>query len=248
MDHARSFISVDVAPPRESGAPPFRVATTHLCDHSEDARLEQWAQARGAIAAADAAGIPLLLLGDFNALTRADYSASLWARVGRSREAGYCEAPRSELTGTAIPAAGLVDLRVHARLRDAAAGSSSSRSSSASPREDPGEGPGAEGSFWGRSGGEEGVDPTGCEAAVAAATAPAAEAGSPAAVAQGPLGTCRFGTRIDYAFANGPWMAAFRLTSIRHVPAGGATDHAAVVAEFEPRVAARLPGEPLGDE
>ena len=49
----------------------------------------------------------------------------------------------------------------------------------------------------------------------------------------GPFSTCRFDTRIDYVLVDAAFCASWRLVGCTHFPTE-ATDHALVVAEFEP--------------
>lgn len=73
---SRSAVAVDL----DCG---LRVVCTHLDHRDEDVRLNQLSQLSTALG--QSSPLPLLLLGDFNALRRLDYSDAAWEALVRSR-------------------------------------------------------------------------------------------------------------------------------------------------------------------
>ena len=59
-----------------------------------------------------------------------------------------------------------------------------------------------------------------------------ADCWSASQVRSGPVATSRFGTRVDYVFANRPMLDQWSCTSLSHVEAK-CSDHRMVVAVFE---------------
>ena len=105
-DHLRCALTADITAPDGSAV---RFATLHLNHMKEPTRLEQWRDALPTVLRDDDRRVPSVLVGDFNALCRADYTAAEWERVTTVRERGRWESPRTELTA-AVAAAGYTDL------------------------------------------------------------------------------------------------------------------------------------------
>jgi endonuclease/exonuclease/phosphatase family metal-dependent hydrolase len=205
-DHRRSYVSTLITAP---GSPPFRFATVHLNHETEACRLEQWGQLRAVVEAAEPDGVPLLIVGDFNALTRADYTDAQWQNIAAVRRAGDWEEPRTELT-SAVAASGLVDLRAHCIRCDIGHGDAGIVAH---------------------------ADAT--EAASEGLVEAAMISSASRYIVRGPLSTCRYGTRIDYAFANAAWLTKFEVCRYEHVLTD-ATDHALVLLEVRPKPQAAL--------
>jgi endonuclease/exonuclease/phosphatase family metal-dependent hydrolase len=211
-DHKRALVCATVSPP---GCPPFRFGTLHLNHETESCRIAQWEQVQDEIRSAATHGTPLLLVGDFNALTREDYSSSEWQAITDIRSKNHWEAPHTALTA-AVAEVGLVDLRTYCGKRSA---------SSTVPAELV-----AGGAMLSCSG------DSGSRAREADASSPGST--SPFPRVYGSVSTCRFGTRIDYAFANSAWLAAYDVCSVSHVPTS-ASDHSLVLVDAIPRYGVR---------
>lgn len=110
-DHQRCGLTVDAVAPSGHA---FRFGTLHLNHTKEPIRLRQWADALPVMLRRDDATMPTVLVGDFNSLTRADYTDAEWDTVAAVRARGRWEEPQVDLTA-AVRAAGFVDMYTAAR-------------------------------------------------------------------------------------------------------------------------------------
>jgi endonuclease/exonuclease/phosphatase family metal-dependent hydrolase len=92
------------------GGVALRIGSIHLDHRLEPCRMKQL---RIFLPGFESAGQPVLLAGDFNALTRADYSQRHWDAIAQVRKKGNWEAPVSDATAL-LADAGWQDARSHA--------------------------------------------------------------------------------------------------------------------------------------
>eukprot|EP00094_Tigriopus_californicus_P000649 TCALIF_00630-PA protein Name:"Similar to CEP85 Centrosomal protein of 85 kDa (Homo sapiens)" AED:0.09 eAED:0.09 QI:0/0.75/0.55/1/1/1/9/88/730 len=140
---------------------PIYITCLHLNHRSEQFRLAQIDHIHKTCETYLKDQNPLIWTGDFNALSRDEYTESHWAELSETRRKNAWESPHVDVTNK-IKSLGFHDL-------------------------------------W-------------------------MKAGEPK-----PVGTCRFGTRIDYVYASPGWMNLFQLVSVDHVDST-ASDHRMVMA------------------